>query len=135
MSLHTLMFGWEYPPLHLGGLGVACQGLVKGLLKNGVQVTLALPHANSNEDGVEMRFPTKAILDSVKVSSLITPYDSHKTYAQRIQKVPEDMREIYGSGTSYRVLHSIECRDDERYQCRCYSCTRLDDLRSRHQSR
>ena len=43
MKLHTLMFGWEYPPNHSGGLGVACQGLVRGLLKNGVRVTLVLP--------------------------------------------------------------------------------------------
>ena len=46
MPVHALMFGWEYPPLHSGGLGVACQGLVRGLLKNGVQVTLVLPTAS-----------------------------------------------------------------------------------------
>ena len=29
MSLHSLMFGWEFPPLHSGGLGVVQAGLMK----------------------------------------------------------------------------------------------------------
>ena len=37
------MFGWEFPPHVSGGLGVACEGIVRGLLDVGTDVTLVLP--------------------------------------------------------------------------------------------
>lgn len=37
------MFGWEFPPVVSGGLGVACHGIVQGLLDQHVEVTLVLP--------------------------------------------------------------------------------------------
>ena len=41
--MRVLMFGWEFPPHVSGGLGVACEGLVRGLLEIGTDVTLVLP--------------------------------------------------------------------------------------------
>jgi glycosyltransferase involved in cell wall biosynthesis len=41
--MRVLMFGWEFPPAISGGLGVACEGLVRGLLQTGTQVVLVLP--------------------------------------------------------------------------------------------
>jgi len=41
--MKVLMFTWEFPPLISGGLGTACYGIVKGLLKQGVFVDLVLP--------------------------------------------------------------------------------------------
>lgn len=84
MRLHTLMFGWEYPPHHSGGLGVACQGLVRGLLKNGVRVTLVLPHnLGESDEGVDMRFPTEELKSRVLVPSLLDPYDGMLSYGER----------------------------------------------------
>ena len=37
------MFGWEFPPFQAGGLATARVGLVKGLLRNAVDVTLVVP--------------------------------------------------------------------------------------------
>ena len=37
------MLGWEFPPHVTGGLGVACEGLVRGLLQTGTPVSLVLP--------------------------------------------------------------------------------------------
>jgi glycogen(starch) synthase len=37
------MLGWEFPPHVTGGLGVACAGLVRGLLQTGTEVALVLP--------------------------------------------------------------------------------------------
>ena len=37
------MLGWEYPPHGTGGLAPATQGVVTGLLANGVDVVLYLP--------------------------------------------------------------------------------------------
>jgi glycogen(starch) synthase len=37
------MFGWEFPPFVSGGLGVASEGLVRGLASIGAEVVLVLP--------------------------------------------------------------------------------------------
>ena len=37
------MFGWEFPPLISGGLGVACYGISRGLAQQGVKITLVVP--------------------------------------------------------------------------------------------
>jgi glycosyltransferase involved in cell wall biosynthesis len=44
------MFGWEFPPHIAGGLGTACYGLCKGLLKQGVEVIFVVPKAYGDED-------------------------------------------------------------------------------------
>lgn len=41
--MKVLTFGWEFPPSKNGGLGVACYGLTRELLENGVDVTFVLP--------------------------------------------------------------------------------------------
>ncbi len=37
------MFGWEFPPYQAGGLATATVGLVKGLIRVGIEVTLVVP--------------------------------------------------------------------------------------------
>ena len=41
--MKILMFTWEFPPFITGGLGMACYGMVKSLLKMNVMVDLVLP--------------------------------------------------------------------------------------------
>ena len=48
--MRVLMFGWEFPPHIAGGLGTACEGIVKGLAHNGVQTLFVMPHASGDED-------------------------------------------------------------------------------------
>jgi len=48
--MRALMFGWEFPPHITGGLGTACQGLVQGLAKEGVEVLFVVPKAYGDED-------------------------------------------------------------------------------------
>lgn len=43
MSTKVLMFGWEFPPYNSGGLGTACEGLVRALQMEGSDVTFVLP--------------------------------------------------------------------------------------------
>jgi len=47
--MRVLMFGWEFPPHITGGLGTACFGLVKGLVKQGVEVIFVVPKAFGDE--------------------------------------------------------------------------------------
>jgi len=37
------MIGWEFPPHYSGGLGIACQGLARGLVEEGEKLVFALP--------------------------------------------------------------------------------------------
>ncbi|MBN3034371.1 MAG: glycosyltransferase family 4 protein [Bacteroidales bacterium] len=49
------MFGWEFPPHISGGLGTACYGMTKGLMKHGVQVLFVVPRAFGDEDQQAVR--------------------------------------------------------------------------------
>ena len=48
--MRVLMFGWEFPPHIAGGLGTACEGIVKGLAHNGVETLFVMPNASGDED-------------------------------------------------------------------------------------
>lgn len=48
--MKVLMFGWEFPPHITGGLGTACYGLTRGLVKNDVDVLFVVPKAYGDED-------------------------------------------------------------------------------------
>lgn len=48
--MRVLMFGWEFPPHIAGGLGTACEGIVKGLAYNGVETLFVMPSASGDED-------------------------------------------------------------------------------------
>ena len=49
--MKVLMFGWEFPPHILGGLGTASYGLTKGLsLQQDMDITFCLPKPWGDED-------------------------------------------------------------------------------------
>ncbi len=49
--MKVLMFGWEFPPHILGGLGTASYGITKGLsLQSDMQITFCLPRPWGDED-------------------------------------------------------------------------------------
>ena len=48
MGITVLKLGWEFPPNNWGGLGVACYGVVEGLIQNNVKVILVLPNKQKN---------------------------------------------------------------------------------------
>jgi glycogen(starch) synthase len=53
-SMRVLTFGWEFPPQKNGGLGVACYGLTRELLRDGVEVIFVLP--KTQETAGDARF-------------------------------------------------------------------------------
>jgi len=53
--MRVLMFGWEFPPHITGGLGTACFGLTKGLMKHGVDVLFVVPKAYGDENQEAVR--------------------------------------------------------------------------------
>ena len=85
------MFGWEFPPFVAGGLGTACHGLVRALLKRGVNITLILPKniTSAREEGLTIlgaeywefclnrEIKTEEIHNSfktIRINSVLEPY-------------------------------------------------------------
>lgn len=103
------MFGWEYPPAHLGGLGVACQGIVRGLLHHGASVTLVLPHSAGSEKGATILSPQIEVSDSgdiITVPSALQPYDGCGEYSTRLSAMTlEDngIGQLYGQNLGEEV--------------------------------
>ena len=49
--MRVLMFGWEFPPHILGGLGTASYGLTKGMAECGdIDITFVIPKPYGDED-------------------------------------------------------------------------------------
>lgn len=115
MSLHSLMFGWEYPPLHSGGLGVACHGMVRGLLKNGVKVTLVLPtNAKDAVDNLTVRGPGDDVPLIKYVKSALQPYEGAEEYMQRMQAQNngQPVEDLYGPDLGEAVQRFAEMSVD-----------------------
>jgi glycogen synthase len=101
------MFGWEFPPLHSGGLGVACQGMVNGLLKHGTRVTLVLPAAmTEGQDDLDIRTASGHSGATIRyVKSDLQPYEGTEEFAQRTtgQRKTAQSIDLYGSNMGEAV--------------------------------
>jgi glycogen synthase len=107
------MFGWEYPPLHSGGLGVACQGMVRGLLKHGVQITLVLPvEVKDEEHSIAVRSPDqKRSMEIRTVASILQPYDTTSAYEARLRQTMDGnaiLQSLYGPDLGQAVQRFSE---------------------------
>lgn len=88
----VLMFGWEYPPHHSGGLGVACKGMAHALIDNDVHVCFVLPRKLSlQESKVTLKFadetaqtPIVSAHLEVLARELQNPYLTSVEYEKRL---------------------------------------------------
>ena len=102
------MFGWEFPPHIAGGLGTACEGIVKGLAHNGVETLFVMPNASGDEDqsattilnasDVEVRNVSTTVeefIDKTKfvyVDSSLVPYVDPEEYFSAIEEMKRSNR-------------------------------------------
>lgn len=78
--MRALTFSWDYPPVRNGGLGVACYGLTRELIEQGVEVILVLP--KSQPTSGPPRFIFADMEHNVRVyevPSTIAPYQGSQT--------------------------------------------------------
>ncbi len=61
--MKVLMFGWEFPPHITGGLGTACYGMTRALLKHGAEVLFVVPKAYGDEDQRAVRIVNASDVD------------------------------------------------------------------------
>lgn len=64
--MRVLTFGWEYPPAKNGGLGVACYGLTRELLEQGIEVIFVLPRQQATVGPGRFLFADHAHLLTVR---------------------------------------------------------------------
>lgn len=77
--MKILMFGWEFPPFHSGGLGTACYGLTKGLSNNKVKVTFVVPRATDKSKAEFVNLLSAGDLSKVKVKEIKSPIVAYMT--------------------------------------------------------
>ena len=83
--MKVLMYGWEFPPYFTGGLGIACYGIVHGLLTNNVEVALVLPRNPSLPEHNDSCFQSMMTPFSItSVHSLLKPYIDEKRYEEQL---------------------------------------------------
>ncbi len=87
------MFGWEYPPHHSGGLGVACKGMAHALIDNDVHVCFVLPKTVALKDekvsitfaDKKAAFQTTTTHLEILARELQNPYISSIEYEKRLK--------------------------------------------------
>lgn len=69
------MFGWEFPPHHSGGLGVACYGLTRAMNQLGNEVTFVMPKKLAvGAPWAKFVFADMPTVQMRAIDSIITPY-------------------------------------------------------------
>lgn len=75
--MKILTFGWDYPPSKNGGLGVACHGLTRELLRQGAEVIFVLPKRQVVIGEAQFRFASDERRIKFKpVQSSLVPYQA-----------------------------------------------------------
>ncbi len=75
--MRILTFGWDYPPMRNGGLGVACHGLTEELIEAGAEVIFVLPREQKTVGKTAFRFANEwpGDVKIIEIASFITPYE------------------------------------------------------------
>ncbi len=103
-----LMFGWEFPPIYSGGLGIACRGLTRALTEIGASVTFVVPSHIVGAQSDWMRILRadesffQSSIDFKIFPSLLTPYITETSYLSQWFRSPE--QRVYGQTLADEVL-------------------------------
>jgi glycogen synthase len=106
--MKVLMFGWEFPPHITGGLGTACFGLTKGLLKHGVDVQFVVPKAYGDESQEAVRIINASDVTVMMHDPVFREYWSQITYMEIGSNLipyvgPEDFQQMVSENLKVKV--------------------------------
>lgn len=100
--MEILMFGWEFPPYNSGGLGVACEALVKELANQKAKIIFVLPKKiNCKTDFCKIVFADSS-LKIKAIDSPLIPYLTSAAYGKLVKKSGSSM--IYNPGLFGEVI-------------------------------
>lgn len=104
--MRVLTFGWEFPPSRNGGLGVACHGLTRELVEQGVEVIFVLPKRQPTLGRGEFVFADdERRVALYEVASGLQPYHQAESLVQSIVGYDSAGRPIYASRTILEEVH------------------------------
>jgi glycogen synthase len=106
--MKVLMFGWEFPPHITGGLGTACFGLTKGLLKHGVEVQFVVPKAYGDESQEAVRLVNASDVTVMMNDPIFREYWNQITYMEIGSNLipyvgPEDFKQMVSENLNVKV--------------------------------
>jgi len=106
--MKVLMFGWEFPPHITGGLGTACFGLTKGLIKHGVEVQFVVPKAYGDESQEAVRIINASDVTVMMNDPVFREYWSQITYMEIGSNLipyvgPEDFQQMVSENLNVKV--------------------------------
>lgn len=104
--MKVLMFGWEFPPHITGGLGTACFGLTKAMLKQGMDVLFVVPKAwgDESQEAVKLINASDITIDIrntifqdywkqityLEIGSNLIPYASPEEYERLVNETKSE---------------------------------------------
>jgi len=110
--MKILMFGWEFPPFNVGGLGVVCEKIVKALAFQGIAISFVLPKkVPISSSFCKMLFANKIrSLTKIRVvNSLLSAYATSKSYRDLFNKT--EKQSIYSDNLIGEVKrYAIQAR-------------------------
>jgi len=102
--MKVLMFGWEFPPHISGGLGTACFGLTKALLKCDVELIFVVPKAWGDEQPGSIRLVNASDVSINVQDDIFRDYINNISYVEVDSKlVPYATEEHY-----YNIVNTVE---------------------------
>ncbi|MBG0781107.1 MAG: glycosyltransferase family 4 protein [Bacteroidales bacterium] len=114
--MKILMFGWEFPPHITGGLGTACFGLTKGLVKHDTDIIFVVPKAYGDENQEAVR-----IVNASEVT-INLEIDEEREYWDRVQYMEVGSNIIpYVGPEEFNKVTELEKRASENFKSKVFS--------------
>ncbi|HOI31651.1 MAG: glycosyltransferase family 4 protein [Bacteroidales bacterium] len=114
--MKVLMFGWEFPPHITGGLGTACFGLTKGLVKHDTDIIFVVPKAYGDESQEAVR------LVNASEVTIDLDIDEERTYWDRVQYMEVGSNIIpYVGPEEFSKQTELEKRASENFKSKVFS--------------
>ncbi len=91
--MRILTFGWDYPPMRNGGLGVACHGLTEELIAAGLEIIFVLPREQPVVGGCRFLFANGAPTQIYQIQSALVPYQQSNSFIEMF--LPNGKRVVF----------------------------------------
>lgn len=118
--MRILTFGWDYPPMKNGGLGVACHGLTEELISAGIEIVFVLPRDQPTIGNHKFIFANTlhAPTQTYVVDSTLLPYKNVQSYleiclpnGERIRLLRKIIDEVYRYAEAASLIAQHETFD------------------------
>lgn len=119
-TMKVLMFGWEFPPHISGGLGTACAGLTRALVKADVDVLFTVPTLRGGEQAGRTIFinassipvlqekPISPFVDATKRTSAASPSEEPApSFTTRVGRASHTILEVPASLSAYTTPDTV----------------------------